>query len=157
MMTASILFAPPTEADRFLPESPHAVTVACRPALAWVNIQTAEQARVGAVHLWFWDTGEHRVLPQPARPGFIALTDQPGVVLVGREKELGVLDLQTGDWTRLAAIPDDNPRTIINDGAVVPGGSAVVFGTKDVRFKDPIANLYLFTVADRRVSVLAGA
>src|SRR6185369_365700 len=48
-----------------------------------------------------------------------------------------------------------NPRTIINDGAAVPDGSAVVFGTKDVQFKDPIAALYLFTVADRRVSVLA--
>jgi sugar lactone lactonase YvrE len=155
MFAARVLFAPPAEADRFLPESPHAVTVSGRAALAWVNIQTAEQARSGAVHLRFWDTGEHRILPQPARPGFMALTDRPGVVLVGREKELGTLDLQTGSWNTLAAIPDANPRTIINDGAPVPGGSAVVFGTKDTRFKDPIAELYLFTIADRRVSVLA--
>jgi sugar lactone lactonase YvrE len=84
------------------------------------------------------------------------LTDRPGVVLVGREKELGTLDLATGSWTNLAAIPDTNPRTIINDGAVVPGGSAVVLGTKDTQFKDPIAALYLLTIADRRVSVLAG-
>jgi sugar lactone lactonase YvrE len=139
-----------------LPESPHPVTVSGRPALAWVNIQTAPDATGGAVHLRFWDTGEHRVLPQPARPGFIALTERPGVVLVGREKELGTLDLTNGSWTTLATIPDANPRTIINDGAVVPGGSAVVFGTKDVQFKDEFADLYLFTVADRRISVLAG-
>jgi sugar lactone lactonase YvrE len=156
MFSARVLFTPPAEVDRFLPESPHAVTVSGRPALAWVNIQTSPDATSGAVHLRFWDTGEHRVLPQPARPGFIAVTDRPGVVLVGREKELGTLDLATGSWTNLAAIPDENPRTIINEGAVVPGGSAVVFGTKDTQFKDPIAALYLLTVADRRVSVLAG-
>jgi sugar lactone lactonase YvrE len=156
MSTAHALFAPPAEADRFLPESPHSITAGGRPALAWVNIQTAEQAKSGAVHLRFWDTGEHRTLPLPARPAFLAPTDRPGVVLVGREKEVGTLDLQTGAWTTLAAIPDDNPRTIINDGAVVPGGRAVVFGTKEVQFKDSIAALYLLTFADRRVSVLAG-
>jgi sugar lactone lactonase YvrE len=155
MFSARVLFTPPAEVDRFLPESPHAVTVSGRPALAWVNIQTDSDATSGAVHLRFWDTGEHRVLPQPARPGFIALTDRPGVVLVGREKELGTLDLATGSWRNLATIPDENPRTIINEGAVVPGGSAVVFGTKDTQFKDPIAALYLLTIADRRVSVLA--
>jgi len=56
---------------------------------------------------------------------------------------------------RIVVIPDDNPRTIINDGNVVPGGKAVVFGTKDTQFKEPIANLYLYTVDDNRVSVLA--
>jgi sugar lactone lactonase YvrE len=154
MSAARVLFSPPAEPDRFLPESPHAVTVSGRPALAWVNIQTGPDAARGAVHLRFWDTGEHRVLPQPARPGFIALTDRPGVVLVGREKEIGALDLATGSWTSLATIPDGDPRTIINDGAPVPGGSAVVFGTKDTQFNDPIATLYLLTVADRRISIL---
>ena len=102
---ARVLFAPPTEEDRFLPEGPTSVTVAGRPALAWVNIQTGVDATRGAIHLRFWDTGEHRVLPQPARPGFLAPTDRPGVVLVGREKELGTLDLHTGSWTRLATHP----------------------------------------------------
>lgn len=155
MIAASVLFAPSSEADRFLPEGPKSVRVSGRPALAWVNIQTGEQAKSGAVHLRFWDTGEHRVLPQPARPAFLVPTNRPGVVFVGREKELGALDLQSGSWTSLAAIPDQNPRTIINDGHVAPGGSAVVFGTKDIQFRDPIAALYLFTVADRRVTVLA--
>ena len=36
----------------------------------------------------------------------------------------------------------------------MPGGRGVVFGTKDVRFADPIAHLYLFTL-DGRLSTLA--
>jgi sugar lactone lactonase YvrE len=155
MSVASVLYAPSSESDRFLPESPHSITVANRFALAWVNIQTAELALSGAIHLRFWDTGEHRIWPQPTRPGFIAPTERQGVVFVGREKELGSLDLQSGAWTSLGGISDDNSRTIINDGAPIPGAAAVVFGTKDTLFKDPIAALYLFTCADRRVTVLA--
>ena len=37
----------------------------------------------------------------------------------------------------------------------MPGGRAVVFGTKDVRFADPIAHLYLYTLDDNRLTVLA--
>ena len=38
---------------------------------------------------------------------------------------------------------------------MVPGGRAVVFGTKDVKFADPVAALYLFTLDDNAVSLLA--
>jgi sugar lactone lactonase YvrE len=153
---ASVLIAQDGEEDRYLPEGPRGVTVGGREALAWVNIQTAHDSTCGVVHLRFWDTGERRTIPQPARPGFLLPTDRPGVVFVGREKELGTLDLQTGEWETCGTIPDVNPRTIVNDGEVVPGGRAVVFGTKDILLQDPIANLYLFTLADRRVTVLAG-
>jgi sugar lactone lactonase YvrE len=62
----------------------------------------------------------------------------------------------SGEWSDpLATIPDANARSIINDGTVLPDGSAIVFGTKDTKFKDPLADLYLYTVADRRLSVLA--
>jgi len=61
---------------------------------------------------------------------------------------------QSRSWTELARIPDDNPRTIINDGEVVPGGKAIVFGTKDTQFKEQIAALYLYTVDDNRLSLL---
>src|SRR5262245_26021174 len=152
---ARVLVTMQSEADRFLPEGPQKLTVADRPALAWVNIQTAADATRGAIHLWFWDSGERRRYDLPARPGFLRPTGRPGVILVGREKELGTLDLATGEWQSYATIPATNPRTIINDGTLVPGGDAVVFGTKDLRFADPIGHLYLFTFADRRVSVLA--
>jgi sugar lactone lactonase YvrE len=156
MNVASVFVSPAAEADRYLPEGPHAVTVAGRSAVAWVNIQTAADATSGAIHLRFWDTGEVRALPQPGRPGFIVPTDRPGVVLAGEDKQLGTVDLTTGVFTALATLPDDNPRTMINDGNVMPGGQAVVFGTKDFQFKDPIAHLYLFTPDDRRVTTLAG-
>jgi sugar lactone lactonase YvrE len=151
---ATVLHAPTSEADRFLPEGPRGVTVEGRPAVAWVNIQTAPDATSGAIHVRFWD-GEHRTYHQERRPGFFLPTDGENTLLVGREKEIGLLNLVTNCFSPLADIGDANPRTIINDGEVVPGGRAVVFGTKDVQFADPIANLYLFTLDDQRVSVLA--
>src|SRR5947209_8107897 len=153
---ASVFVSPAAEADRYLPEGPHAVTVGGRPAVAWVNIQTAADATSGAIHLRFWDTGEMRSLPQPGRPGFFVPTDRPGVVLAGEDKQLGTVDLTTGAFTPLATLPDDSPRTMINDGNVVPGGRGLVFGTKDVQFKDPIAHLYLFTPDDGKLTTLAG-
>lgn len=151
---ATVFFTQTAEADRFLPEGPRAVTVEGRPAVAWVNIQTAPDATAGDIHLRFWD-GEHRTYHQERRPGFLIPTDHEDTLLIGREKEVGLLNLVTNCFTPLADIGDPNPRTIINDGEVVPGGKAVVFGTKDIQFADPIANLYLFTLDDGRVSVLA--
>lgn len=153
-MPATVLLSPTIEADRFLPEGPRTVLVEGRPALAWVNIQTAADATGGDVHVRFWD-GEHRTYAQACRPGFLFPTDRADTLLVGREKEVGLLHLATNKFHALAAIDDPNSRTIINDGEIVPGGRAVVFGTKDVRFADPIANLYLFTLDDHRITVLA--
>jgi sugar lactone lactonase YvrE len=151
---AAVLHAQRSEADRFLPEGPRGVTVEGRPALAWVNIQTAAAATGGDIHVRFWD-GEHRTYAQPRRPGFLFPTDRPDTMFVGREKEVGWLNLATNTFHVLADIGDPDPRTIINDGEIVPGGRAIVFGTKDVKFADPIANLYLFTLDDRKLSVLA--
>jgi sugar lactone lactonase YvrE len=151
---ATVLYAQRNETDRFLPEGPQAVVVEGRPALAWVNIQTAADAKCGEVHVRFWD-GELRVYAQPKRPGFLFPTDRPDTLFVGREKEVGLLRLANNTFHPLAAIDDPSPRTIINDGRVASGGRAVVFGTKDIQFKDPIANLYLFTLDDNKITVLA--
>ena len=152
--TAKVLHQQANETDRFLPEGPRNIAVDGRPALAWVNIQSAADATGGDIHVRFWD-GEHRTYPQELRPGFLLPTDRENCLLVGREKEVGLLELATNQFTPLAKIEDDNPLTIINDGEVAPGGRAVVFGTKDISFADPIANLYLFTLDDRQISVLA--
>ncbi|MCZ2342965.1 MAG: SMP-30/gluconolactonase/LRE family protein [Bacteroidales bacterium] len=154
--TAAVWWTPPSETDRFLPEGPRVILVSGRLAIAWVNIQTGMDATAGAVHLRFLDTGEHRVIPLPGRPGMLLPTDHPDVLLIGMGKEIGQLHLLTGQWEPLARIPDDNPRTIINDGEIVPGGDAVLFGTKDVQFADPLAELYLFTLADGTLTRLAG-
>jgi sugar lactone lactonase YvrE len=151
---ATVLHAQRSEADRFLPEGPREITLDDRAALAWVNIQTAPDATAGDLHIRFWD-GEHRTYAQPRRPGFLFPTDRADTLFIGREKEVGVLNLVNNAFTPLGAIDDADPRTIINDGEILPGGRAIVFGTKDVRFADPIAHLYLFTVDDRRLTVLA--
>jgi sugar lactone lactonase YvrE len=152
--SATVFHSQRTEADRFLPEGPRAVTVEGRPAVAWVNIQTSTEATAGDIHVRFWD-GEHRTYAQARRPAFLIPTDRADTLFVGREKEVGLLHLANNTFHPLAAIDDQTPRTIINDGQVAPGGRAVVFGTKDVQFADPIANLYLFTLDDCNVSVLA--
>lgn len=141
--------------DRFLPEGPRPITLDGRDALIWVNIQTDPAATRGALHARYFDGDETAVWNLPGRPGFVFPTDRPGTVLVGVGKQVGTLDLETNEFTPLATIPDADPRTVINDGEVVPGGRAVVFGTKDVRFADPIAGLYLFTLDDNAVSLLA--
>ena len=155
-MPARVLFAPTAEEDRYLPEGPRAVRVGGRDALSWVNIQTGPNAAAGAIHLRFWDTGERRKVALPARPGFAFPTDAPDTLFVGLEKAVGTLNLASGVWTPYAKIADTNPRTIINDGEIVPGGRAVVFGTKDTKFADTIAELYLFTLPDGRIAKLAG-
>jgi sugar lactone lactonase YvrE len=141
--------------DRFLPEGPRTTPIDGREALVWVNIQTAVDSTRGNVHLRFWDSGERRQSKQLSRPGFIMPTDRPGFAVVGQGKEIGLLDLRSNSWESWATIPDANPRTIINDGEIVPGGRAVVFGTKDVQFAAQIAHLYVFSLLDRTVRILA--
>jgi sugar lactone lactonase YvrE len=151
---ATVLHPAENEEDRFLPEGPRSVVIEARAALVWVNIQTSREAANGDIHVRFWD-GEHARYAQPRRPGFVFPTNQPDYLFVGLEKEVGVLHLTTNTFTAWAKIDDANPRTIINDGEIVPGGDAIVFGTKDVQFAGPIANLYLFTLGDRRLTILA--
>jgi sugar lactone lactonase YvrE len=145
------------EERRFLPEGPHHVTVDGDEFLTWVNIQTGIDAKTGTI--WRHATGrnlDRRHLPAPGRPGFALPVAGGGRLLVGLDKELRVCDLSEGEWSEpLARIRDTNPRTIVNDGNAVPGGKAVVFGTKDTKFAEPIAHLYLYTPGDNRVSVLA--
>lgn len=152
---ARVWFAPEREEDRFLPEGPRETTVLGSPGVMWVNIQTAPDATAGNVWLRSWADGEVRSFRMPGRPGFVFPTDRPGIVMAGCTKTLVLFDLRSGKWEPMATIPDADPRTIINDGEIVPGGRAVVFGTKDTRFKDPIAHLYLYTRDDGRLTVLA--
>jgi sugar lactone lactonase YvrE len=157
--TARVWFAPDDERDRFLPEGPRLVTVEDEPAVAWVNIQTTADATTGSIWVKFLAEADDQFhLTAPGRPGFLLPTNRPDTVLVGLGKELRTCNLSEVEWSEpLATIPDTNPRTIINDGEIVPGGRAVVFGTKDLRFADPIAELYLYTTDDNRLTTLAGS
>ena len=153
---AEVWVRPARDEDGFLPEGPRTITLGGRPADAWVNIQTAPDATAGAIFARYDDSGEVRRFDLPDRPGFFLPTDRPDTLLVGAGKSLLLFEPLTGAVEELARIPDNNPRTIVNDGELVPGGGAVVFGTKDTRFADPLAGLFLFTLADRQVTPLAG-
>jgi sugar lactone lactonase YvrE len=153
---ATVLIAPEADEDGFLPEGPRAFSLDGRPALLWVNIQTAPDAKQGALHLRYWDTGGTESWSPPGRPGVVIPTDRPGVVFLGMDDQLGLFDLESYEWTRLATVPDLHHRTMINDAEVTPDGRAVVVGTKDTAFKEPVAGLYLFTLDDNRVSLLRG-
>lgn len=157
--TAKVYLTPPDESDRFLPEGPRWVTVGDKPALVWVNIQTAPDTTDGDIHIHFpgTDGSGDAGVGCPGRPGFLLPADEPNQALVGTTKDLHMVDLAESTWSEaFATIDDENPRTIINDGEVVPGGKAVVFGTKDTKFDADakLANLYLYTVDDNVVSLL---
>src|SRR4051812_22006103 len=154
-ITARVFVSFEDDEDRFLPEGPRAITIAGRDALIWVNIQTAVDATRGAIHGYYFDDGEQALWNLSKRPGFVLPTDKPGVVFVGMEKELGTLDLESNEFRALTKLQEISPRTIINDGEVVPGGREVVFGTKDLKFQIDIAALYLYALSDGSLSVLA--
>ena len=148
------------EPDRYLPEGPRWATVKGRPALVWVNIQRDPDSTAGDIHVHFPDTdgGDDYALPCPGRPGFVRITADGNDAVVGCEKDLRVVNLAEGLWTEpLATLPVTDPRTIMNDAEVVPGGKAIVFGTKDTQFDKAakVAHLYLYTVEDDRITVLA--
>ena len=153
---ASVWFTPLSEEDRFLPEGPRIVTVQNRQAIAWVNIQTKPEANTGAIHLRYLDTGDYQTWSLPGRPGFLLPTDLADTLLLGLESEIGFFDLNRHAWQPLARLSDPHPRTIINDGEVLPDGTGVIFGTKDLQFSEPLGELALFTVADRQLTRLAG-
>jgi sugar lactone lactonase YvrE len=151
---AQILYSMLNEEARFLPEGPRIVTFQGRSALAWVDIQTSIEAKSGIIFLRFWDTGEVRTFPQERRPGFLFPTNRENTLFIGREKEVGLLDLNTNTFHALASISDASDRTLLNDGEIVPGGKAILFGTKDFFFREAIAHLYLYTVDDQKLTVL---
>ncbi len=142
--------------DYYLGEGPQVVEVEGSPELVWVNIQTDAEATTGVVHRHPLAGGLDRKFDAPGRPGFLRGIAGTNCVLVGVEKSLRTLDLVSGEWSEpLAALPDANPLTIINDGAVLPDGKALIFGTKELKFKEPLASLYLYTVEDGRLTTLA--
>jgi sugar lactone lactonase YvrE len=154
---ASPYFEPASEELRFLPESPRILRN--HPdggnKLAWVAIQHGAQAHEGSVNVLDLTSGKNKNFPVPGRPGFVAETTRPGVVLVGLERRLACLDLLTGELEETGIQVTGDERVTINDGLAVEGG--VLFGTKHLELNQPIAALYFFDSAARSVrTVLDG-
>jgi sugar lactone lactonase YvrE len=154
---AELFFRPAVEELRYLPEGPRVLRNYHEQGakLGWVAIQRAAHVAEGSFNVLDLASRTNTSFPLRGRPGFFSETTEPGVVLVGLERELALLDLRTGALSQAVAQIDADPRTIVNDGLAVEGG--VLFGTKDLEFKQPIAALYFFDSVTRKAhTVLDG-
>jgi sugar lactone lactonase YvrE len=143
-------FRPDVEELRFLPECPRVIGG----TMLWISIQYAVDQPRGGLNLLDLASGENRHHPLPGRPGFFAGTAAPGVIVIGLERRLVLYDLAQAEILEtLAHLPDDE-RVIINDGIAIPGG--LIFGTKHLQFRLPIAALYHYDNATRQVRELRG-
>jgi sugar lactone lactonase YvrE len=148
---AKRFFEPPSEELRFLPEGPRLLQnyPGGGARVGWVSIQHSVSARDGSINVLDLESGENRNVPLPGRPGFFAETTQPGVVLVGLERRLVYCELLTGEVEEMGITVSDDERVIINDG--LPVDTGLLFGTKHLEFKQPIAGLYFFEYGTRLV------
>eukprot|EP00899_Mesostigma_viride_P006047 jgi/Mesvir1/15443/Mv06626-RA.1 len=73
-------------------------------------------------------SGETRSWPLPHRPGALALTPDPSVVLLAFEKGLSTFHLETSAITQVAPFEADKPTTRMNDGRCDHQGRFVVGG-----------------------------
>lgn len=147
-----VLFRPESAELRFLPEGP----IQCRPGVfSWVAIQHGPDRQDGSLNVFDLATRTNRSFPLPGRPGFAFPTTSSDHFLVGMERRVGVVELSTGRWTELCGEVDaDVEGTIINDAVLVPQG--IVFGCKDLAFREPKAGLYFWRRSDRRLFRLRG-
>jgi sugar lactone lactonase YvrE len=149
-IVAEPFFRPETEELRYLPECPRMAGG----KLIWVSIQYGPDSQEGGLNVLDLGTRTNRHHPLPGRPGFFVETDRPGELVIGLERRLVRYDLAaTRIVETLAHLPDD-PRVIINDGIAIPGG--ILFGTKDLEFRRPIAALFRFDDATRELRELLG-
>ncbi len=142
-----VLFAPEDRELRFLPEGPCDLGDG---RFSWVGIQHGATARFGSLNIFDWRTGENKSYRLPGRPGFARPTDDANKFLVGAERELGVFDITTGQWTPfVTGVDRDVENTIINDATTWLDN--IIFGCKDLEFKTKKAGLYLYRGHDRQL------
>jgi sugar lactone lactonase YvrE len=149
-MNTELLFLPETEALRFLPEGPYPIDAK---RLSWVAIQHGPDADYGSLNLLDLQTRKNVSYPLPGRPGFAFPCDDKESFFVGCERTLGIFRPIDGQWKVLCDGIDARVEgTIINDAAVWE--DYVVFGCKDLKFKEPKAGLYLWNSRKHRLHVL---
>ncbi len=134
-------FRPDDARLRYLPECPRYQDG----RVIWVSIQYGANLPTGGINVLDLATRTNRHISLPGRPGFFVFGDRRDEVIIGLERSLVRFDLAAERITAtLAHLPDD-PRVIMNDGVAIPGG--ILFGTKDLEIKRPIAALFHFDYA----------
>ncbi|HEY8383287.1 MAG TPA: SMP-30/gluconolactonase/LRE family protein [Microvirga sp.] len=81
-------------------------------------------------------TGKHSRTEVPERVGFVALTNDPDIVVAGFKSGLVRIHLFGGETQPLAQPEPERPGNRINDGHVGPDG-AIYFGTMDDGESEP--------------------
>jgi sugar lactone lactonase YvrE len=149
-------YRPPTDELRYLPECPRMLRnfPGTEKILGWVAIQHGAGRRDGSLNLLNLTTGEITTYPLQGRPGFFVETTKPGVLLAGVEREFMLVNGLTGEITRTEMQAPCDERVIINDGISIPNG--LIFGTKDLALRDPIAALYHYDCASRQFREIQG-
>ncbi|MBM82485.1 MAG: gluconolactonase [Planctomycetaceae bacterium] len=145
-----LLFRPDSDALRFLPEGPYPYGAN---RFSWVAIQHGSDQERGSLNVYDFADGSNKTFELQGRPGFAFPTDRQDTFVVGLERRVVLVDLNTGDETLLCDGVDNHvENTIINDGMAFDGG--LIFGSKELTFSKTIAGLYLYRSADRQLITL---
>ncbi len=155
---ATLFYRPASEELRYLPECPRLLQNSGMdgeaPLLGWVAIVHRLNGEQGSINVLNCATLENKRIDVPGRPGFFAETTEPGVLAVGLDRRLALVNIHTGAVEETGLSISGDKRVIINDGMAIPGG--LLFGTKHLEFNLPIAALYHFDAATQSVRETVG-
>ncbi len=141
---ATVLHRPESAELRFLPEGPQHIG---GNVISWVAIQHGGDADFGSINTLDIETGESHSYKLHGRPGFAFPTETEHEFLAGIERHICLVNVKTGESEELSDVVDsDVEGTIINDGE--PCEQGVIFGSKDLKFAEEKAGLYLWRKAD---------
>lgn len=141
-----LLLRPAASELRFLPEGPYPYGDG---RLSWVSIQHGLESTVGAINVFDFASGENKTFELPGRPGFAFPTNHAGIFVVGCERQLGLFNTASGEWSPMSEVESGVEGTIVNDGVAFAGG--LVFGAKDLKFAEKKAGLYLWRRSDGKL------
>lgn len=144
---AKVLLQPESEELRFLPEGPTALGPG---KFSWVAIQHGPEAKHGSLNIFDATKSSNEGFELQGRPGFAKPTSTADTFIVGCERELGLFNTSTRQWSSLATGVDEKVEgTVINDGTLYANN--VIFGTKDLEFQTKKAGLYLYRGSDAKL------
>ncbi|MBM4001076.1 MAG: SMP-30/gluconolactonase/LRE family protein [Planctomycetes bacterium] len=147
IVESQIAFRPETEELRYLPEGPRDLGPG---RISWVAIQHGPKSTEGSLNVLDLETGRNLSYPLPRRVGFAHPIDGGSAFVLGLERRIVRFEPATRSLEPIGdEVETDVSGTIINDGESFEEG--VVFGAKDVAFRDRKAGLYWLRWRDRRI------
>lgn len=135
----SVFYRPTAPELAFLPEGPYPCG---QDGLTWVAIQHGPNATWGSLNVLDLISGENRSVTLSGRAGFAFPTNRSGTFLIGMERRLFLFNIVSGRYSPLSDPVDTGiAGTMINDAVLFDGG--LIFGCKDLAFREKKAGLYL--------------